>query len=63
MPWPIGSLDNTIYFVDHVKKYVVFDQEESQQHIDGLMQKRRNSSALAMKVRPFCIKPWICHAT
>ena len=28
-------------------------------HIDGLMQKRRNSSALAMELRLFCINPSI----
>ena len=28
-------------------------------HIDGLMQKGRNSSALAMELRLFCIKPSI----
>ena len=27
-------------------------------YIDGLMQKRRNSSALALELRLFCIKPW-----
>ena len=29
------------------------------QHIDGLMQRRRNSSALAMELRVFCTKPSI----
>ena len=28
-------------------------------HIDGLVQKRRNSCALAMELRLFCIKTWI----
>ena len=32
---------------------------EMQIHFDGLMQKRRNSSALAMELRLFCIKPSI----
>ena len=31
----------------------------SQFQIDGLMQKRRNSSALAMELRLLCIKPSI----
>ena len=26
-------------------------------HIDGLMQKRRNSTAYALELRHFCIKP------
>ena len=29
-------------------------------HIDGLMQKKRDSSALAMELRLFYIKPSIC---
>ena len=29
-------------------------------HIDGLVQKRRNSSALAMELRLSCTKPSIC---
>ena len=29
-------------------------------YIGGLMQKRRNSSALALELRPFCIKLSIC---
>ena len=28
-------------------------------HIDGLMQKRRNSSKLAMELHLFCIKPYV----
>ena len=30
-------------------------------HIDGLVQERRNSSALAMELRLSCINPLICH--
>ena len=30
--------------------------------IDGLMQKRRNSSALAMELRLFCIKLSMCNS-
>ena len=32
-------------------------------HIDGLVQERRNSSALAMELRLSCINPstWSCH--
>ena len=30
-----------------------------QPNIDGLMQKRRNSIANALELRPFCIKPSI----
>ena len=32
-------------------------------HIDTFMQKRRDSSALAMESRLFCIKPSRCHST
>ena len=35
------------------------DQPLASQHIDGLMQERRNSSPLAMELRLSCINPLI----
>ena len=39
--------------------YPSFSGTEEMLNIDGLMQKRRNSSALAMELRLICIKPSI----
>ena len=44
-------------------RYVLWNRKLNQDmyRIDGLMQKRRNSSALAMELHLFCIKPSVCN--
>ena len=42
-------------------QYAVLPFDHWWQHIDGLMQERRNSSALAMELRLSCINPSIWH--
>ena len=40
-----------------VYSLLLADMQGDEKHIDGLMQKRRNSIANALELRLFCIKP------
>ena len=59
------SVDSTVHYCSIKASEDTYTQttvtsQIIKHHINSLMQKRHNSSALAMDLRLFCIKPSIC---